>query len=501
MGVIIKQSFKASIVSYLGIALGAFNSLYLFPKLIGAEGIGLINVISASSTLFLPVLQLGFNTSLVKYFPSFKEKPFFSTFITYGFIIPLFALFVFVLCWPFTQGIFSFLFKERAALIFDNISYVVPLTGILVFFGLFESYARANYKTVFPAIIRNLIWRSSMTIGISAIGFGYIGYENLVQVLIWSWLFCLIIIGFYSFSSFSIKFGMDKRLFSSDQLKAFNCFSGYVILVSLGGRLIQLIDQLMVASLIDTNAAGVFSTAMYFATLIEIPKRTVINIAQPVLVDAFKNGNDRKVNEIYKKSSLNLLLIGGIIFVFIWINVFDIFEIIPRKEEFMSGIYVVFFYGLARVIDMGMGCNNEIIIFSKYYKVNLPLQFLLVGIVMATNMIFIPKYNITGAALATFVSVATYNLIRFIYIIWRLKMQPFSKKTPMVLIVLIVFTIIGVYLPVNFESISDNIIKSLCNIIVRSIVVGVPLLLTSYFLKISDVINDSVDNILRKVKK
>ena len=80
----------------------------------------------------------------------------------------------------------------------------------------------------------------------------------------------------------------------------------------------------------------------------------------------------------------------------------------------------MFFYGLARVIDLGMGCNHEIIVFSKYYKVNLPLQFLLVGVVMGTNTLLIPEFKITGAALATCISVIIYNLLRYWYLKWKL---------------------------------------------------------------------------------
>lgn len=501
MGIIVKQSLKASIVSYIGVFIGAFNSLYLFPKFIGAEGIGVINVISASASLFLPVLQLGFNTSLIKYFPVFKEKQFFTTFITYAFLIPLFALGVFVVFWPVTQGLFRWLFEENAHVVFDNIFWVLPLTGILVLFGLLESLSRANFKIVFPTFVRNVVWRLSMTFGISLIGLNYLGLEDIAGVLVWAWFFSFSILAIYVFISGNLKFGFNKGIIFSKSIKKFNSFSGYVILVALGATLVQRIDQLMVASYLDTESAGVFSTAMYFATLIEIPKRSVIGIVQPVLVEAFKNEDLQKVDELYKKTSINLFLIGGILFIMVWINVFDIFELIPRNKEFLSGVYVVFFYGLARVVDMGMGCNNEIIVYSKYYKVNLPLQFFLVIIVIVTNALFIPKFNIVGAALATFVSIVTYNILRFVYLIWKLKIQPFSKKTLVVLCLLFVFITIGLILPIDFESINNLKIRALINIGFRTTIVGIPLLLSVYFLSLSTIINGAINRLLIKLKK
>lgn len=492
MGIVIKQGLKASIASYLGVLVGAFNNLYLFPKVIGAEGIGIINVISAAASLFLPVLQLGFTTSLVKFFPVFKDKPYAGTFVTYAFLIPLLALLCFVVSWPFTQDLFGLIFEKNAGAIFNNIQWVLPLTGILVFFGLFESLAKANFKIVFPTVIRNLIWRISMMAGVGLIATGYLGYPDLVPVLVYSWLICFIVITLYILPQGIFKIQWKKAMFKLPEVRDFNSFSGYVILLSLGGVLIQRIDQLMVASYLGENAVGAFSTAMYFATLIEIPKRSVMGIISPILVDSFKNHDIQKVDELYKKSSLNLLIIGGVLFAGVWINVWDVYEIIPRKSEFIGGVYVVFYYCLARVIDMGMGCNSEIIVYSKYYRSNVPMQIALIAIVSITNVIFIPMYGITGAAIATCVSVFVYNVIRLIYLYVKMDIQPFTKQTIKLLGLFFLALIFGPLLSLEFHPI--------INITVRSMIVVLPLSFVIYFGKFSEDINGPIDKILKKVK-
>ena len=500
MGIVIKQGLKASVASYFGVAVGAFNNLYLFPKVIGAEGIGIINIISAAATLFLPLLQLGFTTSLVKYFPVFKDKPYAGTFVTYAFLIPLLALGLFVISWPFTQGLFAWLFEENANVIFQNIHWVLPLTGILLFFALFEALAKANFKIVFPTLVRNLIWRLSMTAGVALLAFDYLEYDQLSEILVGSWLFSLICITIYIFAQGDFKFQWKKGIHKLKEIKEFNSFSGYVILLSLGGILIQRIDQLMVTSYLGTSAAGVFSTAMYFATLIEIPKRSVMGIISPILVDSFKSHDIKQVDQLYKKSSLNLLIIGGILFVGIWINVWDIFDIIPKKEEFLSGVFVVFFYCLARVVDMGMGCNSEIIVYSKYYKVNVPMQLVLIAIVTITNVIFIPMYGITGAAIATCASVLIYNVIRFGFLYLKMGIQPFTKST--LIVVGLLATALGVGEFIEFDWLVDmnSSLRAIVNISVRSTLVVIPLILVVYFLKLSTDLNNSVNGILKKFK-
>lgn len=500
MGIIIKQSFKASLFSYLGIFLGAFNNLYLFPKFIGAEGIGIINIISASASLFLPLLQVGFNNSLIKFFPVFKDKPYFTTFITYAFLIPFLAFFLFVLSWPLSKAVFGLMFEDNASVIFQNILWVLPLTGILLFFSLFESFSRANFNIVFPTLVRNVFWRVSMTSGVLLIGFNYLEYTHLSEVLVVSWLLSLICLIVYVWGQGQLKFGFDRQLIDSKEIKEFNSFSSFVILLSLGGVLIQRIDQLMVTSYLGTSAAGVFSTAMYFATLIEIPKRSVMGIISPVLVDSFKTNNIKKVDELYKKSSLNLLIIGGVLFIGIWINVWDIFNIIPNKKDFISGVFVVFYYCLARVIDMGMGCNSEIIVYSKYYKVNVPMQLVLIAVVATTNVIFIPMYGITGAAIATCVSIFIYNVIRFVYLYLKMGIQPFTKSTLIVLTILIGAVGLGELIDFNWFIDLNSMTRSVINIFTRSIIVVIPIGLVIYFLKLSDDLNNSINGVLKKFR-
>ncbi|MAS52555.1 MAG: hypothetical protein CMD20_05050 [Flavobacteriales bacterium] len=491
MGIIIKQGLKTSIASYLGFAVGAFNNIYLFPKFIGPEGIGLLNLINAAAMLFIPFLNMGFGTSISKFYPKFRDKPYFTSFLGYALVLPIISFLIFILAWPLTQGVFEWMFKSKSQVVFENILWVIPLAGILLIFGLFEAFARANYKVIVPNLIRSVYWRVFMSGIVLLIALGIISYEYLVPSLIFAWFLMLVILVLYTMNVIKLKFSLNSSFWRSSEIKRFNYFSGYVLLLTMGGVLIQKIDQLMVGWYLGTDAAGVLTLSMYFATLIEIPRRSIMQIIQPVLADSFNKNDMGNIEVMYKKSSLNLFLIGGVLFLLVWINVFDIYEIIPRKEEFKGGIYVVFFYGLARVIDMGMGCNNEILVYSKYYKANLPMQLALVVIVVVTNWTLIPRFDITGAALATCISVFTYNIIRFLYLWNKIGMQPFSKSTLQILFILSIAFIIGLNINFGFHPI--------LNIIIRSSIIIFPLVALLYFLKISKDINRLLDKLFKQI--
>ena len=493
MGIIIKQGLKASLVSYIGILIGAFNNLFLFPLYLGKEGIGLINVIYASAVLFLPVLQLGLPTSLVKYFPIFRDKPFLSSFLTYSLFLPVTIYIVFIAFWPFVNDVFAIVFSKNATLIYNNIFWVLPLLGILIFLNIFEAFARVSYRIAIPTFARSVFWRILQTILVLLIGFGIFSSDSLVPLYVITWGITFLLVAVYAIKIGKLKFSWNKSFLRSTYFKEFNSFSAFVVLLAAGGILVQRIDQLMVASFLGTDAAGVFTLAIYFATLIEIPRRSINGIVQPVLADAFKNGDEQKIYALYKKSSLNLLLIGGVIFILIWSSIDEIFQVIPHGDDFIPGIPVVFFYGLARVVDLGTGCNQEILTFSKHYKVNLVFTFLLVGLVILTNWMLIPKYGIDGAAIATFLSMSVHNFLRYFYLLIKMKLQPFGYKSILVLLLLVAFFMFGEFLQLE--------ILPVWSIIIKSIIIGIPLLTLVYCLKISTEINSFITRFFGRIKK
>ena len=47
MGIVLNQSFKNTIITYIGFGIGAINTLYLYPVYLGATYYGLTNYITS----------------------------------------------------------------------------------------------------------------------------------------------------------------------------------------------------------------------------------------------------------------------------------------------------------------------------------------------------------------------------------------------------------------------------------------------------------------------
>ena len=129
MGIIIKQSIKGSIWSYLGILIGFFTTSYLYPKYLGTDTIGLFSILLAFSTLFAQFSSLGFNGVTSRLFPYFRDKS--KGHHGYLFLTLLVFFAGFLLFLAFYYFYQPYLVKsniEKSKLFVDYMHLIVPIT-------------------------------------------------------------------------------------------------------------------------------------------------------------------------------------------------------------------------------------------------------------------------------------------------------------------------------------------------------------------------------------
>ena len=153
--------------------------------------------------------------------------------------------------------------------------------------------------------------------------------------------------------------------------------------------------------------------------------------------------------------------------------------------------YVFFFLGISKIINMSFGVNGHIINVSKYYRFDTLTSMLLAVITIITNIAFIPLWGLTGAAIATAVSLFLFNYIRYTFIRKKLNIQPFSIRTFYIYLILIMGILLGYLLP-DIENIYlDTIFKS----IVLVLFMTIPIV---YF-KLSEDVDLLYQNLKRKI--
>lgn len=494
MGVIRRQSAFSSVALYAGIGIGFVLSLYIYPRFLDAEEIGLVRVLVDMARLITPFLLLGMPSTFVRYYPYFSQTEedkasfrFLSVVITGIGTMLAFALFY--LFEPLLRESFA----DQSPLLEPFFGYLPVLIFMLGGASMMRAYYRSDLSITLPNVYESIVLK--VFYASAVLLYFFLDLEVKWLVFMYFLSHTLVFIGLlvqYAGSG-RLRFSRNLKRIDSGLMKEMVPYGLFVIANLIGGSMIVKIDSWMLASLSGLSAAGVYSIALSIGIIIELPKRSLTQIAVPVLASAWKNKNMQNVQDIYHKTSLNQLIAGGILFVLVWTNIDDLFAIIPNGDIYSEGKWVVFFIAISKLFAISTGCNLEILQVSEHYRYSLWTKLLLIGVAIATNLYFIPLYGITGAAIATAISFFSNNIILHLVVWFKLGLQPFKAANLYALFWLTVIFLIVYYLPLSFD-------LPILQMALRIALTGVLFLFVLMRFKFSDDLRELVEVGIRKVR-
>lgn len=440
MSVIQKQSINHSIVNYIGVLIGTISTLFIYP--LSRETYGLARFLIDTSIFLYPFILLGFEAVTIRFFPDFKnEKNGHNGFLGFLFIPVMVGCLGLTLVSLF-RGREILMWLEKVSpmqfysdpMISQYVWLIVPITICMSLAWLFNQYAANFHKITIPAILQNLI---KITLPVLVLVFLKVSHhtDTVAYGILGSFLLVAILYILYIWKIGQLKLNFDASYIRKPHLKAMLTFAMYSLFGGLGTLIAFRIDSIMVSTLLNLEQNGDFGITSTIAQTIAIPTNAVIAIAAPILAAAWANNDREKIADVYKKASLNLLIPGLLIFTGMAVCLDHLFNLMPNGNAINMGKWVVLTLGFAKIIDMATSVNNEIISYSKFYRFN----FLAVGLLALTNIafnfIFIKEFGIWGAALATALSILLYNIAKYLFILIKFNIQPFSVQTLYLLII------------------------------------------------------------------
>jgi O-antigen/teichoic acid export membrane protein len=159
-------------------------------------------------------------------------------------------------------------------------------------------------------------------------------------------------------------------------------------------------------------------------------------------------------------------------------------------DDYGNTFYIIFFIGIAQLVDMVTSVNIEIIASSKHYRLNTYFVFISIVVAIIFNWIFIPLYGIEGAALGTLLAVMINNTLRTIAVGRIFKIYPLNMGTFKSLFVIVVCYVVMIFIP--------NADSPILDFLLRGIVITAIYLPLTYLLNISNDINSKLDKIIRR---
>lgn len=466
MGIVIRQSISTTVITYAGILIGYVNVLYLFPRFLDPSQVGLLRTIQDAAILFSPFAQFGLAQSIIRYYPQVvREKRLQPGFISLILLLALGGFIIFLVVFKVFEGSILDLFSENAAAVIEYVPVVLWLTFILLITALLEAYSRSLLKTVFPNLMREVAIRGMLALLVTAYFLGWLSFNAFIISTVLAYLLALLALVAYLMASRNLAVSLQFSFIETAKKKELILYSLLSFAGAAGMIIIGKIDSLMIAPMLGLPAVAVYTTAFYMASVIEVPKRALSAVTMPLISQAFDKNDMQHIATLYRKTSINQFIIGSLLLIGIVINLDSMYSIMPKREIYEAGRWVVVFVGIGKLVDMAFGPSSEIVVLSKYFWFNIVLILLLAASVITMNRLLIPIYGINGAAMGVAFALILFNVVKYVFIRITLKIQPFSWST------LLVATIAAATFGINFLIPSFD--HLLVDMIVRSGVVTV----------------------------
>jgi len=480
LGIVLKQSSRNTLIIFVGFAIGGVNTLFLYTDFLTPKYYGLVVFLLSASNLLMPLTAFGVQYTIVKFFTTYKTKLEKDRFLSLALFLPLLiALIIGFLGTMFYEKISDALSKKNEMI--KGYTFVIYLVSIATaYFEVFYAWSKVHMKSIFGNAIKELYHRISVMILLLLIWMKAIDIQQFIWLMTASYFLRMLLMAFYAFKLYTpnLTFALPGNY------KEIMRYSGYIILAGSASAILLDIDKVMLPQKEAIELAAYYTVGVFIASVIEVPGRAMSQILQPITSKALQENNKKVIVSLYKKSSINLLLFSGLIFLLINTNIEELYKLVPKKD-YSAGIYIVLMISIAKLYTMALGNNGAIISNSKYYKVLLPYAIGMSLSVILLNNWLIDVYGMNGAALSTLMVILVFNTIKLWYVKHKFGISPFSRKTITLLFILGVFYAVFSFLKLEFHPI--------INILLKSALIVVPYVLLIKKLNISTEISDLFD--------
>jgi len=455
MGIVASQSFKNIISTYLGFFIGAINTLFLYTKFLSADYYGMVGYMLSLAYVIMPIMAFGMHNTMVKFYSTFKTRISLHSFLTLMLVLPICVIIPLILITHLSYDAIVGFLSNKNEIIKGYLWHTILIAIALAYFEVFFAWAKVQMKTVFGNFMKEVFHRVGAMTLLFLLHFEVINLEQFMGGLVVVYVLRMLVMNVYAFSV-KLPVIIFKRV---PNLRNILKYSFLIIIAGSIATILLDVDKVMLGHYINIKQIAYYNVAIFIATVIAVPQRSMHQILLPLSAKYLNEKDFDALEDLYKKSSLNLFIVGGFIFLLIVLNINQLYYIIP--EEFSGGLLVVFMISIAKLYDNALGSNNAILFNSDYYRVVLVLGVFLVILMVLLNMVFIPVLGINGAGIATFLAIFAYNSIKLFFVYKKFKMFPFTSATLRIALLLLASVLVFYFWEFPFQPIINIGLKSL----------------------------------------
>jgi len=425
LGIVRRQGLRNTIISYLGLGLGFVNTTFLLPRFLEPGQLGLTQVLVSIATIYAQLSAFGFASAGIRFFPYFRD----AERRHHGFLplllgVPLLGFGVMTALFFLGKPLLLSLYTESS-----EIAAYYPWIAVLALFTLLyslqDAYLKGLYHTAFSSFLQEVLLRVLIAGVALLFGLGYLTFPQFVLAYLGVNSGLTLLLTAYLAYIGELHLRPTRAVLQVRPVRELLGFGAFALLSNISGTVITTIDALMLGSKESLAAAGIYAIASNISIALVIPSRALNKIAFPLLADYWKDEDLPRMATFYRNTTRLLTVLGCWLALGIGLNLDFIYHLI-HKPAYAAGTIAVLLLLAGRLFDSITGLNGLIVVTSPRYRYDLIFNASLAMATIGLNLLLIPRFGLTGAALAALLSLASINLARTWFVWHSYRMQPFT---------------------------------------------------------------------------
>jgi len=417
---------KGGGIAFAGM-LFAYISRFVFgivvARMIGAEQWGLYALGLTVATIVSTMALLGLQTGVVRYVPIAvrqRDEAGLWGIIQVSIALPallglIFATIVFLLAEPLAKQAFN---EPDLEPVLRLISLSIPLAALItIVSSITRGFKQMQYEVYANNVALSLV-KLSLTVGLLIAGLGTMG---VVAAHVTASAVTLVLLIYFTHTLFPLNRPLHTARRSSGELLRFSLPVYLARLINtLGGSF----ETLVLGFLGMTVGVGVYAAALRLSTVGNLFYLSIVAISSPIISDLHSRGESVQLERFYQTTAkwsvmFNLpVLLTFVLFAEPLLSIFG--------ADFTAGATGLIILAFGSLANAGVGPCGTMINMTGHSKLSFVNSVFFLVTTLGFDLLFIPRWGVTGAALASSLSIALVNILRMLEVFFLFRILPYN---------------------------------------------------------------------------
>jgi O-antigen/teichoic acid export membrane protein len=387
----------------------------------------------ALGSIMMSVAALGMPAYVNKFFPYYKDhlpqKK--NDQAIWALLVSFIGFFLVMIAGLFLKNVAARAFDNAPQLV-DYYYWIFPFGLGLTLFSVLEVLAWHHHKSIHSNFFKEVQFRVFVTLLFVLVSIHVVkNFDLFIKIYSFLYLLLALLLFIYLFSTGKISFTFSVSKVTRRFFKKILALCSFIWGGTLIYNLASVADTIIIAGVLPDGVAmaGLFTFAQYLSSLIQAPQRSIVAASVAHLSQAWKDKDYQKIKRIYQRSSINQLIFSAGMYCLIWLNFSDAIISFSMQQDYLVAFNVFLFMGLVRIVDMGTGVSGQIIATSTFWRFDFITGIILLAIMLPLNWVLTKNLGLIGPAVANLVAFSVYNFIRYLFLLRKFNMQPFTSKS------------------------------------------------------------------------